>query len=202
MRLKQMVLCHGGPFSVGPITRKFSPGAWVQILGPNGSGKTSFLRALAGFLRPKTGSIVWEGLPHEEMPFNLFLSETLGGMKSLSVYEQVTLWAALYGGEEQRTQEALSFFKLSELKERDISTLSAGERQRTSLMRLILSDCPVWLLDEPFNFIDSATKQAVFQLMHAHVKKGGSVFFSTHAPVEGVGITTVTFPQGSSERVA
>lgn len=202
VQLDQVVLRHDGGFSLGPVTRHFPSGAWVQLLGPNGSGKTSFLRALAGFLRPEKGSVAWEAPSYEERPFKLFLSETLGALKTLSVYEQGSLWARLYGAGEQQIQKALAFFSMETLAERPISTLSAGERQRVSLMRLLLSDCPVWLLDEPFNFIDAPTKQAVFQLMQEHVKKGGSVFFSTHVPVEGAGLITLTVPQDFSEEVA
>ncbi len=195
LTLEDMTISYEEGFSLGPLTETFSSGEMVQVLGPNGAGKTSFLRALSGFVYVKSGRVNWDGLSLDQ-PCRLFLSESLGAFSSLTVVQHLSFWAALYETEPLDAKAVLDFFGLTSMRNQKLSRLSAGERQRVSLMRLVLSQVPVWLLDEPFTFIDKAFKKKLEQLFIEHCARGGLVFFSTHAPLDLPNLKSLQFSGG------
>jgi heme exporter protein A len=162
-------------------------GDMLQISGPNGSGKTSLLRLLAGLMQPTAGSIRLQGKPlaeqRGELARNLLWIGHAAGIKGLLSAEENLAWlCALHTpvGREAIWQ-ALAAVGLRGFEDVPSHTLSAGQQRRVALARLYLADAPpLWVLDEPFTAID---KQGVAQLerhLAAHCERGGMVVLTTH----------------------
>ncbi|MBR1169508.1 heme ABC exporter ATP-binding protein CcmA [Bradyrhizobium liaoningense] len=160
-------------------------GEAVAVVGRNGSGKTSLLRLIAGLLVPAGGTIALDGGDGE-----LTLAEQchyLGhrdAMKpALSVAENLTFWADFLGGERFDAADSLAKVGLDHATHLPAGFLSAGQRRRLSLARLLTVRRPVWLLDEPTNALDVAGQDMFSGLMREHLAGGGMIVAATHAPL-------------------
>lgn len=161
------------------------PGEAVAVVGRNGSGKTSLLRLIAGLLVPAGGKIALEGGDAE-----LTLSEQchyLGHRdalkQALSVAENLTFWADFLGGNRFDAAESLATVGLDHAAQLPAAFLSAGQRRRLSLARLLTVRRPVWLLDEPTTALDVAGQDMFSGLMRQHLASGGLIMAATHAPL-------------------
>lgn len=163
-------------------------GALISIEGPNGAGKTSLLRLIAGFLRPASGSIsvhsdgVAVSDPEERGAFAGWLGHHDAVKPQMSVREQIAFWRALYRSP-RAPDEALQRFGLSPLADLPGQFLSAGQRRRLGLVRLVLSARPLWLLDEPLAALDANGKVLVAETIAHHCAAGGLVLAATHDPL-------------------
>jgi heme exporter protein A len=163
-------------------------GEALVVEGANGVGKTSLLRLIAGFLSPASGGItlnidgnaIADG---EERGRHIGWLGHLDGIKpQLSAGEQLEFFARLYGVRDT-VLPALARVGLSRQREFPCRYLSAGQKKRLGLARLILSGRAVWLLDEPFAALDSAGRALAAELMTAHCASGGIVVAATHDPL-------------------
>jgi len=163
-------------------------GELLALTGRNGSGKTTLLRALALLVRPDAGTIRWQGADIRAEPEawrgRLAWLGHLEGLKGdLSVRENLLVAERLRGAPpaEDRLDGVLVAFDLLALAARPVRTLSAGQRRRVALARVMLSQAPLWLLDEPLNALD-APAQAAFRLsLQTHLAAGGLAIAATHA---------------------
>ena len=163
-------------------------GELLALTGRNGSGKTTLLRALALLVRPDAGTIRWQGADIRAEPEawrgRLAWLGHLEGLKGdLSVRENLLVAERLRGAPpaEDRLDGVLVAFDLLALVARPVRTLSAGQRRRVALARVMLSQAPLWLLDEPLNALD-APAQAAFRLsLQTHLAAGGLAIAATHA---------------------
>lgn len=162
------------------------PGDVVQVLGPNGAGKTTLLRAVAGLSTRVTGGMLWSGVPLPDVRWE-FLGETLylgheAAVKpGLTPLENLRWHAGLWG----RTTEvgiagALRAVGLGAYLDTPAQQLSAGQRRRVALARLLLSPARLWILDEPFTAIDLDGVALVESLVADHAAGGGAVLLTTH----------------------
>ena len=168
------------------ISFALSGGEALLLLGPNGAGKSSLLRIMAGLLRPVAGQIVLEGGDHDgtiaEQAHYLGHQDAL--KPSLSVAENLRFWTQFLGaGSGRAPLEALETVGLIELADLPAGYLSAGQRRRLSLARLICARRPVWLLDEPSSALDVNGQQRLLSVMLAHLGEGGIILAATHAPL-------------------
>lgn len=163
-------------------------GELLALTGRNGSGKTTLLRALALLVRPDAGTILWQGADVQSDPETwrgrLAWLGHLDGLKGdLTVGENLLGAERLRGrpAADDRLDLALVAFDLNVLAHRPVRTLSAGQRRRTALARVMLTQAPLWLLDEPLNALDAAAQQAFRIVLQRHLDDGGLVIAATHA---------------------
>ena len=168
------------------LALRLASGDMLQISGPNGSGKTSLLRLLAGLMQPTSGEVLLNGQPlnsqRPELAHNLLWIGHAAGIKGLLTAEENLTWlCALHQPvEREAIWQALAAVGLRGFEDVPCHTLSAGQQRRVALARLYLAGPPLWILDEPFTALD---KQGVAQLeahLAAHCEAGGTVVLTTH----------------------
>ena len=167
-----------------------SSGEAVAITGPNGAGKTSLLRLIAGLLTMADGSIDLEGGEAElTLPEQAHYLGHRDALKpALSVMENLCFWREFLGGAafdaaESLATESLAAVGLDHAARLPAAYLSAGQRRRLSIARLLAVRRPIWLLDEPTSALDAAGQSLFATLMGDHLSRGGLIVAATHAPL-------------------
>jgi heme exporter protein A len=160
-------------------------GEALALTGPNGAGKSSLLRLLAGLLRPSAGAVTFEGGAAEQTLAEQahYLGHLDAFKPALTVAENLDFWTRYLGGAEVPTEPALAAVGLTALARLPAGYLSAGQRRRLSLARLIAAPRAVWLLDEPTSALDSAGQGMLAELMRGHLSGGGLILAATHGPL-------------------
>ena len=167
------------------LSFRLKAGDALAVEGANGAGKTSLLRLIAGFLAPAAGRVVLEAEDGEKTDaeergrFVGWLGHQDGLKPQLSVREQLGFFARLYGSD-GNGDAVLEKVGLSRQRDFPCRYLSAGQRRRLALARLIVSRRPVWLLDEPFAALDSEGQALIGKVMADHCAQGGIVIAATH----------------------
>ena len=163
-------------------------GELLALTGRNGSGKTTLLRALALLVRPDAGTMRWQGADIRAEPEawrgRLAWLGHLEGLKGdLSVRENLLAAERLRGAPpaDDRLDSALAALDLAGLAARPVRSLSAGQRRRVALARVVLSQAPLWLLDEPLNALDAPAQMAFRLALETHLAAGGLAIAATHA---------------------
>jgi len=170
-------------------------GQIMQVQGTNGSGKTSLLRTLCGFIIPDEGDITWRGESTRELDEEYFAEMMyLGHLNSikdeLSALENLRISSG-FSGVELDEKEAISALSRMGLRGRELlptKVLSQGQRRRVALARLLVSQAKLWVLDEPLAALDVGAVALIQELIAEHLKKQGAVIFTTHQPLEVAGI--------------
>ncbi len=187
MRLSGLdVRCvRGGREVFSGLDFEASSGEALAVTGPNGSGKTSLLRLIAGLLTIADGSIGLEGGESElTLPEQAHYLGHRDALKSaLSVMENLSFWRDFLGGEVFDAGASLAAVGLDHAAHLPAAYLSAGQRRRLSIARLLVVRRPVWLLDEPTNALDTAGQSMFAALMGDHLSRGGLIVAATHAPL-------------------
>ena len=175
------------------------PGQMVWLRGPNGSGKTSLMRALLGLTRPDAGEIVWPLMQVSEdedapaVPHLVYLGHSNGLKDDLTAIESLQFLAQLHGRESsvQAIEAALRCMGIFHRRHLPVRTLSQGQRKRVALARLALETQPtLWVLDEPFDALDDVGIAAVQGLIKKHLQRNGAVLLTSHIPVALDGVNT------------
>ena len=176
---------RGGREVFSGLDFEASSGEALAIIGANGSGKTSLLRMIAGLLAVAGGSI---GLDGGETELTLpeqahYLGHRDALKPALSVIENLSFWRDFLGGEAFDARQSLSEVGLDHAVHLPAAYLSAGQRRRLSIARLLTVRRPIWLLDEPTNALDVAGQSLFARLMGDHLQRGGLIVAATHAPL-------------------
>jgi heme exporter protein A len=162
-----------------------SMGEALAVTGPNGSGKTSLLRQVAGLLALAGGSIDLAGGEGElTLPEQAHYLGHRDALKpALSVLENLAFWRDFLGGADGDVEASLAAVGLDHTAHLPAAYLSAGQRRRLSIARLLTVRRPLWLLDEPTSALDSAAQKMFEGLMTDHLRRGGLIVAATHAPL-------------------
>ena len=154
-------------------------GSGLLLRGPNGSGKTTLLRLAAGFMRPTEGAFLLNGLPVEPKQHNDLISGHVqlvaarnDGLKPvLTVHENLRYWTAMFGGTDTALERAYAKLGLWHLRDREVRSLSSGQRRILSIARVLAAPCSLWLLDEPTIALDAAYGRQPRRV--AHMERSG-----------------------------
>ena len=176
---------RGGREVFSGIDFEVSSGEALAVTGANGAGKTSLLRLISGLLTAAGGSIALDGGETElTLPEQAHYLGHRDALKpALSVMENLCFWLEFLGGEMSDANASLAAVGLDHAAHLPAAFLSAGQRRRLSIARLLAVRRTVWLLDEPANALDSAGQHLFTGLMGDHLRRGGLIVAATHAPL-------------------
>ena len=185
LRASDLTCVRGGREVFRALAFTVEAGEALVVTGPNGAGKSSLLRMVAGLVRPQQGQLELEGgdveLTIGEHIHYLGHQDAL--KPSLSVRENLGFWAALLGGDGEKSDLALAAVGLAGLAQLPAIYLSAGQRRRLAVARLIAVERPIWLLDEPTSTLDAAAQAMLADLMRGHLAARGLILVASHGPI-------------------
>jgi heme exporter protein A len=156
------------------LSFSLGPGELIAVTGPNGAGKSTLLRIVAGLLRPAEGSV---GLAPEDGSLH-YLGHLNGLKTALSVRQNLEFWRALWRG--GPVEAALDDVAIGNLADLPVGVLSAGQRRRVAIARLLIARRALWLLDEPATSLDAAGEVLLGELIARHLADGGLAMVATH----------------------
>lgn len=217
---QDLVVFRGDRLVLDTLSLSLSAGEALLLTGPNGAGKSTLLRVLAGLRQPDSGALLWQGQPtRQDRAAHAGRVAYLGHQEALkpglSVRENLSLFAAAGQLAAQlRTQEggsdsyhspyglpeALAAMDLVHLADLPARLLSAGQKRRTALARVLLAQAPLWLLDEPSLGLDTAAIALLGTAMAAHRARGGLIIATTHVPLPLESPATLALP-GATDHI-
>lgn len=172
LQVENLAVARGGLAVLEGVSFSLSRGAALVLRGPNGCGKTTLLRTIAGLQPALSGHV---GLEPDAMAY---AGHSDGVKPALTVTENLRFWADIFGISTIET--ALTQFNLVALKDRPAGTLSAGQKRRLGLARLLVTGRPMWILDEPTVSLDAASTAMFAEAVRAHLQGGGMALVATH----------------------
>ncbi len=171
--VENLACARGGIAVVAGISFSLTAGQTLILRGPNGSGKSTVLRTIAGLQPPLSGRV---GIPADAVAY----AAHADGLKAtLSVAENLHFWASVYGT--GPIDAALGAYDLRALADRPAQNLSAGQKRRLGLARLLLTGRPLWALDEPTVSLDVASVALFVDALNQHLATGGMALIASHA---------------------
>lgn len=173
---------RGGRIVFEGLSFTAASGEALVVTGPNGAGKSSLLRQIAGLVDIAGGTLTLDGGADEatlgEQAHYIGHLDALKG--AMSVTDTVDFWSAFLGGDNDGIDEAFEIFDLHGLADLPVAYLSAGQRRRLALSRLLIAPRPLWLLDEPSVALDAASLARLVAAMERHLAQGGLIIAATH----------------------
>jgi heme exporter protein A len=185
---KGLAVERGGRLVFTRLGFSLADGEALVVTGPNGAGKSSLLRALAGLLPLAEGAIALTPAAESLAESCHYVGHADALKPSLTVYENLDFWTALLSRTKMdagaRIEAALARLGLAHIADLPCAYLSAGQKRRAALARLIAAERPLWLLDEPATALDVASQAVLSAMMREHLAQGGMIIAATHAPLD------------------
>ncbi|WP_194304046.1 heme ABC exporter ATP-binding protein CcmA [Chthonobacter albigriseus] len=195
LAVEDLIVERGGRRVLDGVSLTLAPGEALLLTGPNGVGKSTLIRALFGLVRAEAGRIRVAGDSVEEAtdvaPHCHYLGHRDALKTALSVAENLAFWRDFSGSPGATVDEALDAVDLLDLSDLPAGYLSAGQRRRLAIARLVAVDKPIWLLDEPTAALDAASEARLVAVMAAHLAAGGSILAATHLSIALAGTRTL-----------
>lgn len=184
LRAKELTCNRGGREVFRDLSFGVSTGEAMVVTGRNGAGKSSLLRMIAGLVRIAAGRLTLEGgeadIPIGEQAHYLGHQDAM--KPSLTVGENLQFWSRFLG-DERVVEPALEAVELAPLADLPAAYLSAGQRRRLSIARLVAVPRPIWLLDEPTSSLDAPSQKRLAELMRGHLVNGGMIIAAAHGTI-------------------
>ena len=159
----------------------------IQIKGKNGSGKTTFLKVILNILEPESGEIIWKGKNIKKNIFDFynqttFIMDNNTSTRELSVQDNINFWKGLSSSKLNNDEifKLLKKLNIEQYYKTRVMLLSSGERKKLELLRLILEQKKLWVLDEPFNHLDDLSIEILNQTFLDHINSDGMILFASH----------------------
>ncbi len=170
---------RGGRPVFADLSFTVAPGELLAVTGPNGAGKSTLLRLVAGLLKPAGGTVTLAGSDEPDIGTHSHYLGHLDALKpSLTVRQNLDFWRKLWGGGD--IEAALAAVGLEPLGDLHVAVLSAGQKRRVALARLLVARRLLWLLDEPATALDAAAEAGLGRLIADHLAGGGMAIAATH----------------------
>jgi len=181
LEASNLTLWRGHTLLFEQLSFRVQAGAALFLRGPNGVGKTSLLRVLCGLTRPEEGEISWHGQRQQDGLRGLvaYSGHQPGLNVDLTVRRNLTFYARLSRSKED-WQSLLGALGLDRRADLEVRNLSAGQKRRAGMARVLMSGAPVWLLDEPFTNLDTAGRRLIEDYIGAHLAAGGLAVVAAH----------------------
>ncbi|MDP3852185.1 heme ABC exporter ATP-binding protein CcmA [Phenylobacterium sp.] len=185
LEIDNLALRRGGRRLFQGLTLTLEAGEAAALTGPNGAGKTSLLRAIAGLVASEAGTIGFGDLdPDLARRDHIHLAGHQDGQKpARTVREELAFWTLWTGGTSASAKAAAHTLELAPLLELEVRRLSAGQRRRLALARLLAAPRGLWLLDEPLSPLDAEWRLRFGAMMAAHLAAGGMIVAAVHDPL-------------------
>jgi heme exporter protein A len=170
------------------VSMDAAAGDCVHVAGPNGSGKTTFLRVVAGLLTPEQGSVQWQGrsITSDRDAYGAsfcYLGHSDGLKPEFTCHENLAYEVGLRRRLDAATIDGtLARLGLAQARDQPARSLSAGQRRRLSMARVMLAGTPLWILDEPFTNLDAGGVNLLSEVIALHLDAGGAALLATHQP--------------------
>jgi len=189
LQIDALACRRGGRLVFHDINLQAAAGESVLVRGPNGVGKSTLLRVLAGLIPPAAGDVQFDrhSLASEPSAFQerVVYAGHLDAIKpALTVVQNLGIWANLFGTGQHEIDDALAYFGLDAIAGRPAAQCSAGQKRRLGLARLMVIDRPLWLLDEPTVSLDAESAGLVARLVREHCAAGGLALIATHIDLD------------------
>ena len=181
LHIRDLTLARGDRVLVRDLSFSVAPGEAVVLTGPNGAGKTSILRAVAGLLKPVAGQIEMTG-DGERADWLHLIGHQDGQKSGRTAGDELAFWCG-WAGEPYGADRAAEVLSLKPLLPLPVRVLSAGQRKRLAMARLVAADRPLWLLDEPLAPLDAHWREMFGILATAHLGAGGMILVAAHDPM-------------------
>lgn len=191
LTVKDLSVRRGNLTLISGLDISLAPGDTVWIKGGNGIGKTSLLQCCAGLLRPHAGQILWNDTNIENYTtgFCIYQGHMDAHKPELSATENLKFWQSVYNSEHDINM-VLERVGLRQQRKLQAKKLSAGQSRRLALARLLISDAPLWILDEPSAAMDSKGRDLIESLLQDHIAQNGSVLLASHGAPTRIGNNT------------
>ena len=173
------------------INLSVGSGKIILLKGKNGSGKTTLLKAILNLIEPSSGAIYWKGQLLKKHLYDFFnhvtfIADKTSSLSKLSVHENINIWKKIFSSKISNSQieNILKTLKLYTYVNQKVNSLSFGETKKLELLRLIIENKKIWILDEPLSNLDDETIDLIGQTFEDHRSKEGSIIFSSHQESE------------------
>ena len=173
------------------VNLSLGSGKILGLKGKNGSGKTSLIKTILCILEPTSGSVFWKGKNLEKNFYDFYnnvtyIADKTSSLKQLTINENIKIWKNIFLSKinNDQIENILQTLKLDSYKNKKANILSFGETKKLELLRLIIENKKIWILDEPFTNLDTEAVDVVKQTFEDHCRKEGSIIFSSHQNVQ------------------